>query len=336
MQVCNGAVLRGVALIVLLGLAVDANWLAGQSSSGSSSPAIAATDNSWPDVTLNVLVMDKRGAPQKIDERAFQLFEDATERPLQFPDSADSPVSLALVIDSSGSIYKRKPEIVSAVTTIIHALPTDSEVMGVLFSANAYIDLPLTPVSKVDFSFLDQLNAHGPTALWDAVVATENHFVAHAKYARRALVILSDGEDNASRVTEENTLRSIERSGAPTVYLCTVHDKRKTLDALGESIRGHRVLNFLAKRGGGTVFNLDPDPASTAAQIVAAIHSQYVLRFTAAEPTRNGKTHKLEVRLPVKDAQIYGLPSYFAPPKTTPMSLPTVVSESDVRQSPAK
>jgi hypothetical protein len=72
-------------------------------------------------------------------------------------------------------------------------------------------------------------------------------------------------------------------------------------------------MKFLAMRGGGLTFNLDPDPASAAAHIVAAIRSQHVLQFTAADPAHDGKEYKLEVRLPVKDVQIHGLPAYFAP-----------------------
>lgn len=317
MQTGKRDALWSVMLIVLLAFVADARGLAGQTSGGTSSPAISTADSSWPGVNLNVIVVDKRGAPQKIDERAFQLFEDGVERPLHFPDSADSPVSLALLIDSSGSIYKRKPEILSAVTTIIHGLPADSEVMGVLFAADPYIDLPLTPVSKVDLSFLDRLQANGPTALWDAVYATENHLITHAKYARRALVILSDGEDNASHISWERTVLSIEQPGAPTVYACRVNDKPNILDSQAEaaSIRGHKILKILAQRGGGMGLNLDPDPASTAAHIVAAIRSQYVLQFIAADPGRSGKAHKLEVRLPIKDVQTYRLPVYYAPKK---------------------
>jgi Ca-activated chloride channel homolog len=301
-----------VALSVMLALAVHAKGLAGQSSDEASSPAIPAVASPWPDVNLNVLVTDKHGAPQKIDEHTFQLSEDSAERPLHFPDSADSPVSLALIVDSSGSIYKQRPAIVSAVTAIIHALPPDSEVMAVLFAADLYIDLPLTPVSKVNLSFLDRLDARGPTALWDTVYATEQHLQAHAKYARRALVILSDGEDNASHVNEGNAFWSMEQPGAPVVYSCPV-SKANIMQS--ELMAGHINLRFLAKRGGGTVFNLDPDPASAAAQIVADIRSQYVLQFTAADPARNGKAHKLELRLPLKDVEIHGLSKYHAPQK---------------------
>jgi Ca-activated chloride channel family protein len=306
-----------VALLVLLTLAAGAQRMAAQSSDGTPSAAIPTGDGSWPEIHLNVVVTDKHGAPQKIDQQTFHLFEDGVERPLHFPEPADSPVSLALLIDSSGSIFKRKAEILSAVTTILHALPADSEVMGVLFTENAYIDLPLTPVSKVDFSFLDRLQANGKTALWDAVVATENHLVAHGKYARKALVLLSDGEDNASVLTGAMTLRSILQPGAPTIYTCRVNDKPNILnsDAEAASIHGRKVLKFLAEEGGGFEFNLEPDPAAVAAQIVAAIRSQYVLQFTAADTTRNGKIHKLVVRLPVKDVRIDAPPAYFAPKK---------------------
>jgi hypothetical protein len=82
-----------------------------------------------------------------------------------------------------------------------------------------------------------------------------------------------------------------------------------------ETMAGLINMKFLAKEGGGIDFNLDPDPASTAAQIAAAIRSQYVLQFTAADPARDGKKHKLVLRLPIKDVEIHAIPEYFAPAK---------------------
>jgi VWFA-related protein len=300
----------GVVLIVLLALAGGANSLEGQDHPLPSEPAITAIDRSWPDVNLNVVVLDKSGAPQKIDEQAFQLFEDRAERPLRFPASEDSPVSLALLIDASGSTYQRKPEIVSAVTAIVKALPADSEVMAASFTGVVFLEFPFTPVSKVDLSFMDRVPFSGPTALYDAVARTEDYFMANAKYPRRALVVLSDGESNASSVPIGVAYGMMERPGAPLVYPCLIA-KANYLER--ERGTGLIRMKFLAKRGGGVVFNLDPDPTAAAAQIVAAIRSQYVLQFTAADPAHDGKGHKLEMRLPVKDVRIYGLPAYFAP-----------------------
>jgi VWFA-related protein len=304
----------GVAL-TLLALAAYASRLDGQDRPVVSEPPITAIDRSWPDVNLNVLVLDKSGTPQKIDEQAFQIFEDRTERPLRFPASEDSPLSLAFLIDTSGSTYQRKSDIVSAVAAIIHGLPADSEVMAASFADKSYLEFPFTPVSKVDLSFMDRVPAAGPTALYDAVWATERYFIANAKYPRRALVVLSDGEENASHGPIRTAFATMNWPGAPMFYACRVRDPRKSLDQFNESVVGHENLWFLTRRGGGKVFELEPDPAAAAAQILAAIRSQHVLQFTAANPVHDGKEHKLEVKIRVKDVRIYGLPFYFAPPK---------------------
>ena len=300
------------SLIALLAIASVAKLLPAQNVGETPVPLTPVVDKLWPAVNLNVVVLDKHGVPQTVDEQQLHLFEDGKERPLRFLGSPDSPVSLALIIDSSGSIFKRKPAIVAAVTAIIKALPPDSEVMAVLFADESYLDLPFTPVSKIDFSFLDRLRANGGTRLYDAVFATEKHFVAHAKYARRALVILSDGEDNASQVSMAAAFWSMEQPGAPVVYTCPT-SKANFLQT--QESAGLIDMSFLAKWGGGRDFNLDPDPVATAAQVAAAIRSQMVVQFTSAHPARDGKKHKIEFRLPDKDLQIHALHQYFAPAK---------------------
>jgi VWFA-related protein len=303
---------RGLVLIVLLASITATRALAAQSDGSNSSPATTAVSSRWPEVDLNVVVLDKLGAPQNVDEREFQLFEDGAERPLRFQGSPDSPVSLALMIDSSGSIFKHKDAIIAAAKAIVNRLPDGSEVMAVLFADKAYLDLAFTPASKVDFSFLDRLQASGPTGLYDAVVATEDHIIARARYARRAMVILSDGEDNASHVSRGNAFWKMGQSGAPVVYSCVV-SKANIMQR--DLMVGHINMRFLAKEGGGIEFNLDPDPESAAAEIASAIRSQYVLQFTAADPVRDGKKRKLVVQLPIKGVQIHVLPGYFAPLK---------------------
>jgi apolipoprotein N-acyltransferase len=302
-----------LAAVMSLGVAASGTLCAGQTSNGASSISGAAANDLWPDVNINTLVLDKQGVPQKIAEQDFHLFEDGTERPLRFQGSQDSPVSLALMIDSSGSVLKHKDAIVSAVKAIVNGMPDGSEVMAVLFTDKAFLDLPFTPVNKVDFSFLDRLQARGPTRLYDAVFATEDHIVAQAKYPRRALVILSDGEDNASHVSRRAAFWKLEQLGAPVVYACRL--SKASLLVPNDSAVGRINMKFMGKEGGGADFSLDPDPESTAAQIAKAIRSQYVLRFTTARPARDGKARKITVRLPVKDVQIHALPVYFAPAK---------------------
>jgi VWFA-related protein len=300
-----------LATIALLAVAASGESLLGQSSGDASRPAVIAANDPWPEINLNVVVLDKQGAPQTVDVTGFQLFEDGADRPLHFRGSADSPVSVALIVDSSGSIYKRKPEIISAVTTIIKALPADSEVMGVLFADQAFIDLPFTAVSKINYSFLDRLDGRGGTALFDTVVATENYFAVHAKYARRALVLISDGGDNKSSLRGIDAIRRMQWPCAPMFYTLLVHNSGAEY---GATERGKRTMELLAKAGGGVAFTpKEKDFLDDATQIAGMIRSQYVLHFASADPARDGKAHKLEVRLPIKDLQIHALPVYYAP-----------------------
>lgn len=274
---------------------------------------------SWPDVTLNVLVTGKHGLPQAVDPHAFQLLEDGAERPLRFPAAAGSPISVALLIDLSGSTFEHTSEIVSAVKTIVHALPADSEVAVTDVSSGLpFLDVPFTPASKADLSIVDKLKSTGPTALWDTLLATEIYFAAEAKYPRRAIVILSDGQDNASQTGAlGGALYRMLQPGAPLVYSCFVSKINFMPSRFG-------LLNLkrIAKEGGGLLFKfntdlrVDPDPiaaAAVAAQIAAAINNQSVLQFTAANPARDGKAHKLKVQLPARDTEIHSLATYFAP-----------------------
>jgi VWFA-related protein len=301
----------GVLLIVMLVLAAGTKRLIGQNPGDTTNPITPAVDSSWPEVNLNVIIVDAHDVPQKVDERKFQLFEDGIERPLKVLSSPGSPLSLTLMIDSSNSAFKRKDAIMAGVKAIVKGLPDRSEVMVIDFNTVAYIDIPFTDASKVDFSLVDRLQASGSTALYDSVVAAEEFTVSHAKYPRRALVILSDGQDNTSFISIKALNRKMEQLGAPVVYACLI-SKKSMLQR--KSMAGQTDMRYLARNGGGTDFYLDPDPEATGAQIAYAIRNQYVLQFTTADRTRDGERgRKLTVRLPDKGVQIHALPEYFAP-----------------------
>lgn len=312
MQTWKRGAFWSLAAIALLAAAAGGKNLLGQSSGDATRPAVPAVNDRWPEVNLNVVVLDKQGAPQTVDVTGFQLFEDGAERALHFQGSLDSPVSVVFVIDSSGSMYGREPAVVSAVASIAKSLPAGSEVAGITFADVAFLDLPFTPASSADFSYLNRIGDRGGTALYDSVIPAEDYVIKYAKYPRRSLVIVSDGVDNASHVSRGLVFRKMKQPGAPVVYAC-LPSKARILQS--ELMAGHINMDFLAKEGSGTVFNLDPDPASAAAKIVAAVRSQYVLEFTAADTARNGKAHKLEVRLPIKDVKVHALSVYYAPAK---------------------
>lgn len=299
------------AAIMLLAITAGTTALPCQKAADTPVPDVPVTDKLWPDVNLNVVVLDKHGVPQSVDEHQFRLFEDGAERPLQFRGSPDSPVSIAFILDDSGSMHGRIGSMAAAANTIAKALPNGSEVMEVSFNDAAYIDLEFTPVTETDLSFLGRMDSRGTTKLCDAIIATENYFRAHARYVRRAIVLLSDGEDDSSQSKKVDAIRSLEWPGAPTLYSFLP----PATEVSGVETRQDRLaMESLASAGGGVAFTPKAKEfESSVARLGNIIRNQSVLHFTAADPARGGATHKLEVRLPIKDMQILSLPAYYAP-----------------------
>ena len=314
MRTWKRSALWNQAVIVLLVVAVSGKALIGQSSGGVSRPPVSAVNGSWPEINLNVVVLDKQGNPERLDSSEFRLFEDGVEKQIQSFADSDAPISLAFLIDTSGSIHNRGPRIAAAVTTIIRTLPAGSEVMSVLFADEAYLDLPFTPVSKIDLSFLDRQNAHGGTPLFDTVVVAERYCAAHAKFARRALVLFSDGGDNSSRSQKADAIRSVQLPSAPAFYsfiLSMPHGSR------AESRNATRTMEDLARAGGGISItpSRDEDFELAANRLAGVIRNQEALTFTAVDPALDGKKHELKVQVPVDGLQVFVSPVYYAPAK---------------------
>jgi len=276
----------------------------------------AGQDRRWPIVDLNVLVADKSGQPQvPLDKSAFHVFENGAERPIQSVTSGDAPVSLALLIDTSGSTYGNRDTIRAVATAVIRSLPPGSEVMAVLFADKAYIDLPFTPAQPAPLTFLNLLDSRGPTALYDALVATEDYIAAKAHNPKRALVVLSDGEDNDSTITLQQTLNRIEeKPDAPTIYFTEVPNSR----AKGiEKRHSRRAASLVTSVCGGLAIVPDRNEDLTAlsARITALISSQYVLTFTAAGTAPDPRFRKLEVHVDRSNLEAHAVQGHFGPTK---------------------
>jgi VWFA-related protein len=222
-------------------------------------------------------------------------------------------VSIAILIDTSGSMFDRLREIKTFVTELTRALPERSEVMIARFAGASLTVTSFTPASTIDLSFFDGLQYWGPSNVRDSIIVAERYFATHARYARRALVLISDGDDNASSSRLEDVMRSLQWPGAPTFYSLIVHNRYADY---AEIKRGRVELEHLTNGGGGiSIAPKEKDFAPAATHLADMIRSQYVLRFTATDPARDGKPHKLEVRLPAKDLKIHTLPVYYAPTK---------------------
>lgn len=228
----------------------------------------------WPDVNPNVLLADKSGQPDTtFDKSAIPLFGDGTERSLPSVTDGDAPVSLALLIDTSGSAKSTIAATTTIITSIVQGLPSGSEVMAILFADGASIGLPFTSAPTVPLSFLNRVQGHGGTAFYDALIATEAYIGEHAKFARRSIVVLSDCEDNSSRHTLQDAVRSVQQPGTPTVYFVVRWDPQATRV---EKDQTEKKVKSLASANGGLMILPDKKQEATSLgeHIASLIRSQ--------------------------------------------------------------
>jgi Ca-activated chloride channel homolog len=162
-------------------------------------------------------------------------------------ESKGDPVSIGIIIDNSTSMKDKRNATVAALRELVQASNPRDEFFIVNFNEDVRLDQDFTvDVSRV-YKALDQADAHGGTALYDALLTSGNHLKKGSKYAKKFLIVITDGSDNTSRVTSSNLLKEFNVANSPIVY-CVGFFREET------DPHGHAVLEKLAKETKGTAF----------------------------------------------------------------------------------
>jgi Ca-activated chloride channel homolog len=286
--------------------------LSAQCAPASGSPAADA----WPQVNLNVFVLDRSGNPASLaGPSAFQLLQDGAVQTIQQTSGTGSPISLALLLDSSGSSRAWRAQAISASQSLINSLPPGSELVVVFFSDEAFCDFPLAPVTSFKPAVFQHMESRGGTALFDALIALENYFIANAHNPRRALVLISDGGEDASKSSFNDVVRALQAPGAPAFFALGAPSESQPNVSPRQDARDRDNLRKLARAAGGLDLQArNPDDMPViAAKVSAILGSEYALTWRSAAPARDGRFHSLDVRLATPGLAIYGLPGFYAP-----------------------
>ena len=271
----------------------------------------AAVSDPWPLVDLNVLVLDKEKAPQpETDSAQFRVLEDGTAQAILSLSGSEAPVSLGLVVDLSGSTcpdhIKTKSAcsafdpIIKSLPELTATLPAGSEVMATTFADQAYLDVKFSPAEKFDIHQFDKLHAGGGTAFYDALVATADYFAKNAKFKRRALVVISDGDDNASRLDLAQAIQRLSCASAPMLYAIDTSSEHEDDYSFAELRHSKRGLKLLAEGTGGmAVPAYGKKHAPVGIRTIAnAIRQQVSLQYSSSNPSTDEKARKFEVTMP--------------------------------------
>ena len=282
-----------------------------------SEPPIFRTESNL--VVLHVNVFDGRSdAVAALSREAFHVVEDSRPQDITFFAGTDVPVAVGLVIDNSSSMIPRHKMVLAGARRFIEGSHPEDELFTIVFNENVRLGLPPTVLFTQNRLLLETtFTRHPPggmTAIHDAVVAGLEH-LQEATHQKRVLVVLSDGDDNASQHAEADMLQRALRSDA-LVY--TVSTGR-----LGANPGDRGLLRRLAESTGGVAYFPE-----TEAEIVAAfgtiaqnIRRGYSIGYVPASPVADGRYRRVKVTVAApgyRNLKVIARDGYFAPSASGP------------------
>jgi VWFA-related protein len=244
-------------------------------------------------VTLQVNVFDRRSqAVTELPQAAFRVYEDGVEQDIQFFADREVPVAVGLVMDNSSSMIARRDLVHAGVTAFADSSREADEMFTIVFNEHVRFGLPesipFTRDHDLLLSAFTRFPAGGLTALHDAVISGLAH-LAEASHQKRVLVVLSDGDDNASHASESNMLYRAAQSNA---LIYTIWTGDLTAD------RGNpRLLRTLAQRSGGVAYGprSERETVSAFAEVAENVRRGYSIGYTPSNSAADGTYRHVKV-----------------------------------------
>jgi Ca-activated chloride channel family protein len=268
-------------------------------------------------VLVPVTILDTMNRIVKgLNRENFQVFDGKRPEQIQYFSSEDAPASVGIILDSSGSMQSKMERAREAVKEFLHTANAQDEYFLISFADRPEQTADFTQdVDKLQSS-LFLINPNGRTALLDAIYLGLAK-MKNAKYHRKALLIISDGGDNHSRYSQREIL-SIAKESDVMMYGIGVFDRQF---ATQEELEGPELLNRLTNVTGGRAFTIDNpnDLPQLAHAIGLELRNQYVIGYRPQDAPRDGKWHKIKVKLnwskrwKLPPMTVYAKAGYYAP-----------------------
>jgi Ca-activated chloride channel family protein len=232
-----------------------------------------------------------------LDKQDFRVFEDGAEQNVKQFAGEDAPLSIGLLVDTSGSMGSKIDISRQAVAQFLKTMNAQDEAFLVEFSDRAELAIGFTAHSDEILNKLNSVESQGLTALLDAVYMGLRE-MKKAKNPRKALLIISDGGDNNSRYTAAE-IKNLVREADVQIYAMGVFEPFPYLRLTGAELSGPRLLSQISEQTGGRAFAAANDGAlpGVATRIGIELRNQYVLAYSPANQNRDGKYRKVEVKL---------------------------------------
>lgn len=240
------------------------------------------------EVLLKCTVVDDKGhLVTNLDRTRFHIWEDNVPQTVSSFQHQDVPVSLGILVDNSGSMRDKRAAVNDAALHLVRASNSSDAAFIVNFSDRAIMDQGFTSDINLLEKGLAHVDSKGGTAMYDAVVASANEMSRHAKEQKQVLLIITDGQDNASRLNLEQAVRRVRGLDGPTVYAIGLlyEDLSKQ-----EAARAREDLESLALETGGIAYfpRSLAEVNDIATQVAHDIRNQYTLGYHSTKQASLG------------------------------------------------
>lgn len=280
-------------------------------------------------VTLTATVTDSRGRYRAdLGQGDFAVYEDGVKQELAYFNTGDRvPMSLGILFDTSGSMIDKMEGVEDAVQHFVKSVAPGDEIFLIRFSDDAQLVQDFTDDRRRILRAIEDLDPQGSTALYEAVLLGLQK-VRSGKHRKRALLLLTDGNDTASSVQFSDVLTLARKSEVIIYALGIGHGEKGSYghDILG-GILGRRdkdevdmkVLKGFADATAGRAFFLEGAHAGgrdlideAAAEVANELKQQYTLGYRPTNRRRDGSFRQIKVELSDKSLHVRTKGGYYA------------------------
>jgi len=261
-------------------------------------------------VLLNAAMADGSGKfPAGLTQKQFTVFEDGIEQPITFFQAEQTPFAAVILLDTSGSMESRVSMARGSAIKFIDGLRGEDSVAIYKFDSKVEMVQDFSGGRYMNDAFFD-LRADGMTVLNDAIFKAAE-LLSNRPEKRRAIIVLSDGEDTMSKKSSDKALKAAIAANATiyTIDMAPVDTKGKPrLQSIG-------ALKNFAEKSGGTFVSTSGGPAMRDAfkRIVEELGNQYTIAYEPKVHKKDGKFHSIEIRVAIPNLKIRTRKGYNSP-----------------------
>ena len=259
-------------------------------------------------VQLHVRVIDRDNRPiNNVTQNEFRIFEDGVLQPIEYFTREEVPINYGLAVDTSGSLRSQLQSVIDAGKTIINSNKPGDETFLVRFISSDKIETvqDFTANKEMLIDAMDQLHVEGgQTAIVDAVYLSAEHVSDYRKgdesdRKRRALIVITDGEDRNSFYNQEQLFARLREEDVQIFVIGFVNELDKEAGFIRKSPKDKAIslIKKLASETGGRAFFPDSvaDLPQIANEIVRDLRTQYVVAYNPTNKTADGTYRAIRV-----------------------------------------